>query len=402
MNASSTTPPENAAAGWLAPRRADYLSDLAALVAIDSPTTYPAGVNRVIDWVAERAESWGATLERRSLDSVGDQLAARWPGTGGPRILLCGHADTVHPVGTAGATVPLTPDPAQPDHLLGAGAADMKGGLVTALYAVRAATELGLLGGASVTLAVVPDEEAGSLASVTWLTELAAEHDVGLVLESARANGAIVTGRKGAAFWTLFVDGIPAHAGVEPQKGANAFVQLAHHAVALDAIAASIRGATLVMGTAAAGTAPNVVPAQAWLTIDARAFDVEPLNALVAAVETAVEQTAGCVPRTASRLVGGLNKQPMPRTDAIAAIYEVARRGAACLGFGLLEEVSGGTSDANTLCASGLTVLDGLGPVGGALHSAGEYVQSESLVPRTALVAGLMSRVAAGEWRANT
>jgi glutamate carboxypeptidase len=91
----------------------------------------------------------------------------------------------------------------------------------------------------------------------------------------------------------------------------------------------------------------------------------------------------------------------MPRTASTEALYEVARRGAAVLGFGLTDEVSGGTSDANTLSAAGLTTLDGLGPVGGALHSHREYVDAASIVPRTALVAGLIARVASGEWTTN-
>ena len=380
-------------------------ADLSALVAIDSGTANVSGVNAVQDWLEERARAWGAAVERWAVDDTGDQLLARWPAgdpdqtpgppdpaTPYPRVLLCGHADTVYPEGAA-ALQPLSRDEDQPGRLRGPGAADMKGGLIAALYAVQALREGGRMPPAGVALAVVPDEERGSVRSEAWLRELAAGFDIALVMEPARANGDLVTGRKGGGFWTLEVTGRSAHAGIEPEKGASALIQMAHHALALDAIAPSIEGASLVLGTLQAGTAPNVVPERALMTIDARAFTPDALAELVRAIEASVAHTAGRVPGTASRLKGGVNKAPMPRAEPTVHLYQVAERAAAELGITIGECVTGGTSDANSFADAGLAVLDGLGPVGGAMHTPEEYIEARSLVERTALLAALVARV---------
>jgi glutamate carboxypeptidase len=168
---------------------------------------------------------------------------------------------------------------------------------------------------------------------------------------------------------------------------------MAHHALALDAIAARIEGASLVLGTLQAGTAPNVVPDSARMTIDARAFTAESLAQLVAAIEASCAATAGRVPGTTSRLKGGVNKAPMPRAEPSLRLYAVAQEAAAELGIAIGECVTGGTSDANSFAGAGLAVLDGLGPVGGAMHTPDEYIESESLVERTALLAEIVARV---------
>jgi glutamate carboxypeptidase len=258
---------------------------------------------------------------------------------------------------------------------------------------VQALRESGRMPAAGVALAVVPDEERGSVRSEGWLSELAAGFDIALVMEPARANGDLVTGRKGGGFWTLEVTGRSAHAGIEPERGASALIQMAHHALALDAIAARIEGASLVLGTLQAGTAPNVVPDSARMTIDARAFTAESLAQLVAAIEASCAATAGRVPGTTSRLKGGVNKAPMPRAEPSLRLYAVAQEAAAELGIAIGECVTGGTSDANSFAGAGLAVLDGLGPVGGAMHTPDEYIESESLVERTALLAEIVARV---------
>lgn len=380
---------------WLEARQADYLHDLADLVAIDSGTRDRAGVNRVVDWLAGRMANLGATVERLPGHRHGDRLIGRWTGGAPGRVLLCGHADTVFPPGTAAAR-PFGPDPRDGNRLLGPGVCDMKAGLLAALYAMAALRAHEGETWGQVAMAVVGDEEVGSTESEPWLRELAPTFDAALVLEPARANGNLVTARKGGAFWRVAVMGRAAHAGVEPERGASALVQLAHHVLDMEALKDAVPGATLVMGTARAGEAANMVPPRARMTVDGRAPSAEAMAALVAAVEAGLENPSRRVPGTTTTVEGGPTRPPMPRTAATARLFELARESALRLGFDVGEEATGGGSDGNLLAAAGLPVLDGLGPVGGATHSRHEYVLADSLAPRTAMLASLIARVGAG------
>jgi glutamate carboxypeptidase len=224
--------------------------------------------------------------------------------------------------------------------------------------------------------------------------ELAPRYDAALVLEAGRANGDQVTGRKGGGVWKIKVEGKAAHAGVEPEKGANAFIQLAHHALALDALNGTIPGATLVVGTARAGTVSNMVPPYAEMDVDTRAFEPEALAALDKAVRSTLKATEGIVKGTRTTIEGGITKAAMPRTEGNLRLFSLAKEAAAAQGLTVGEQVTGGTSDGNFLAAAGIPVLDGLGPVGGLDHSPDEYIELDNIVPRTAMLAGLIYRLA--------
>jgi len=377
---------------WLDDRLGPYLEDLGALVNRDCGTRDKAGVDEVIDWVEARCRSLGASTERRPQANFGDLLLARWPGAGEGRVLLSGHADTVYPAGTAAARR-MGRAPGDPNRLVGPGVSDMKSGLLTALYAVAALRALGLDRWSEVAFLCGSEEEVGSPVSRHWLTELAPGFDAGLVLESGRENGDVVTGRKGGGFWTVTVAGRAAHAGAEPERGASAFLQLAHHALAVDAVNGTIPGATVVIGTARAGEAANMVPPHAEMTVDGRALDPAGLEALAEAVGGAIARTRGLVPGTTTTVRGEVTRATMPRGEGSLRLFRLAQDSAAALGLVIGEQVSGGTSDANFLAAAGLPVLDGLGPVGGASHTPDEYLLVDSIVPRTALLAGLILRL---------
>ncbi len=378
---------------WLDAALDNYLEDLAALVNRDCGTAYKAGVDQVVEWLEARMRLWGAEVERRPHERFGDMLLARWQGQGQGRILLSAHADTVYPVGTA-AQRPMQPAPDDPTRLLGPGVADMKSGLLSGLYAIAALRALGLDRWEEVAMIVSSDEEVGSVASQPWLEELAQRYEAGLVLEAGRANGDIVTGRKGGGLWRVVVHGKAAHAGVEPEKGANAFVQLAHHALALDAINGTIPGATVVIGTAQAGEVSNMVPPHAEMEVDVRAYEPEALAALDRAIHAAIEGSAGRVAGTRTELLGGRYKEPMPRSEANLRLFQQALEASEAQGFSIGEQVTGGTSDGNFLAGAGLPVLDGLGPIGGLDHSPDEYLLADSIVPRTAMLASLILRLA--------
>jgi glutamate carboxypeptidase len=384
--------PDRVVRRWLEAALQDYLDDLGVLVNHDCGTSNKEGVDQVAGWVEARMQQLGADVERRAVADYGDMLLGRWPGRGRGRILLSGHLDTVYPPGVA-AERPMRRAGDDPDHLMGPGVADMKSGLLSGLYAIAVLRALGLDRWEEVAMICNSEEEVGSPVSSAWLGELAGQYEAALVLEAARANGDVVTGRKGGGSWVVRVEGKAAHAGVEPEKGANAFVQLAHHALAIDALNGAIPGATVVIGTAQGGLAANMVPPHAEMTVDGRALEPEALAQLDEAIREAVEASGRRVPGTQSHLQGGITKYPMPRTEPTLRLYRLARESAAAQGFTINEQVTGGTSDGNYLAMKGIAVLDGLGPVGGLDHSPDEYIRVDTIVPRTAMLAGLIYRL---------
>ncbi len=377
---------------WLESKLDSYLLDLGELVNQDCGTLYKAGVDEIVDWVENRLLLWGADVERRPEEQYGDMLLARWRGSGRGRILLSGHVDTVYPIGTAEKR-PMHRAINDANHLLGPGVTDMKSGLLSGLYAVAALRAVGLDEWEEVAFAINSEEERGSPVSRYWLEQLTKHYDVGLVLEAARENGNIVTGRKGGGTWTIMVEGKAAHAGVEPEKGANAIVQMAHYAVALDAINGTIPGVTVVPGTIQGGEVSNMVPPYAEMKVDTRAMDPEGIQSLKEAVQAVLRDHRERVPGTKTRIEGGIYMDAMPRTEQNLRLFALAKESAEAQGFTIGEQMTGGMSDANILAAAGLPVLDGLGPVGGLDHSPNEYLRIETIIPRTAMLAGLIHRL---------
>lgn len=376
---------------YLAPRLETYLDELTRLCAIECPTANKHGVDEAGAWVRAWASARGWTVRGYPDAAAGDGLAITMRGgaAGGPRYLLAAHLDTVYPTGTAAAH----PARREGERLFAPGSADNKSGLLSALYALAALEDCGLLASVGkITLACGGDEEvAGMRASTALLRELAGEHDVALVLEAGRAGGEIVSARKGIGEWTLDVTGRAAHAGAEPHKGASAVLALAQQVVALHLLNGMRPGVTVNVGVIAGGTAHNVVAASARAEIDvrvARADDMEPVAAAIERITA-----APYVPGVRTTLTGGWHLPPMVRSPAIAALAVLARACARELDFDLADIGTGGVSYANLLSGEGLPALDGLGPVGGNAHNADEeYVRVPSIVPRTALLALLMLR----------
>ncbi len=375
----------------LRPRLSRYIDELGALCAIESPSGHLPGLARMADWVLGWAADRGWVVQSVPDAVAGDSLVVRVPGSveSGSRLMLAAHMDTVYPVGTAAAR-PLR---REGEKLLGPGAADNKSGMLSGLYALAALEDAGLLGQiGAISLICGSDEEVHMRASGALLRELAPDHDAAFVLESGRANGNIVGARKGIGAWKLEVTGRAAHAGVEPWKGANAVAALAQQIVALQALNGMRPGLTLNVGIVSGGTVVNVVPDAACAELEARVVHTEDMQPLADAL--AHIATAPYVPGTSATLSGGWHIAPMARTPEIAALAELADKCARELGFSVAAAATGGASYANILSEAGLPVLDGLGPVGGQVHSPDEYLLAESIVPRTALLALLLLRYA--------
>lgn len=376
---------------YLTDRLPAYLDDLRALVSIDSGSQHKAGVDAVNGWLAERLAGLGFTVEFQPQSCVGDNLLATRRGSGQGRILLLGHSDTVYPVGTA-ARRPMV---ITGDKILGPGTCDMKAGLLSGLYALAALAEIGFDRFGSLTYLCVSDEETDPRYSPPLIRSASRQADAVLTLEAARQNGDIVTARKGVQWYTVEAFGRSAHAGVEPEKGSNAILALAHHLVALEQLNGLRPGVTLNVGSLQGGSDfPSMVPDYAKMRLDLRAFSAAEQEALVDAVRRQLAQPV--VPGVTVKLTLEESSvlPPMERTPQVAELEALACRAASELGFTVRGASTGGASDASLAAGEGAPVLDGLGPIGGLDHGPDEYIELSSIVPRTALLARLIMAIA--------
>jgi glutamate carboxypeptidase len=350
---------------------------LAGLVGIESPSSDPALVAKCGDAVggaAERMLGCGPP-ERVVVDGT---THFRWRFGAASRVVLIGHLDTVWPAGTLNRW----PFAVDGNRASGPGAFDMKAGIVQALFALA-----GLASRDGVTLLLTADEELGSPTSRQLIEDTVAGAGAALILEpSAGAGGAVKTARKGVSNYELVAHGRAAHAGLEPEKGLNATVEIAHQVLALESIARPAVGTTVTPTVMQSGTATNVVPAEARVKVDVRATSI----AEQSRVDTAIRERAAVLPGVRLEVLGGPNRPPL-EARASAALFAQAQRCATALGLPALEGVEvGGGSDGNFTAAMGVPTLDGLGPVGDGAHAEGEYVLVDAMPQRAALLAALI------------
>lgn len=373
---------------FLETRRQDYLAELTTLAALDSSSFDKEDVNHVVDWLEQRLVALGFMVERHPQAKAGDNLLAVRRGQGTGRVLLVGHSDTVFPHGTA-AQRPVT---YQGDKLLGPGTCDMKAGLLTGIYAIEALDALGFDDYEQIGCLIVSDEEIDERPSIPLIQATCRQYDAVLTLEAARENGDIVTARKGVRSFAAQAHGRAAHSGVEPEKGRNAILAMAHHIIALQKLNDPARGISVNVGVTEGGRLRNIVPDYAAIRFEARAFTQDDLNSVTEAILGVFEQAP--VPDVRFEVAYEQTSPPMPRTEAVARLEALAIKNAAALGFDLKGASTGGAADAAFAAGEGVPALDGLGPVGGLDHGPDEYILVSSIVPRTALLAYLMMDIA--------
>ncbi len=369
-----------------------YLRDLERLVNIDCGSYTPAGVDEIGRWVTAYLEGMGADVDVRPDPSgrYGATVVGTFSGTpGGLRVLLIGHMDTVFDPGTA-ADRPFRIDDGV---AYGPGVTDMKSGLLAGLYALRAILgEVRELPFERLTFIANPDEEIGSPTSSVHIRTAAADADAALVLECARANGDIVSARKGILDTRIAINGRAAHAGVEPEKGRSAILEAARIVRELHALNGRWDGVTVNVGKIAGGTRPNVVAERCDLDVDVRSTTADGLREVEAAVRAIA--AAREVPDTTVDLEVRVAWLPMEKLERSGRLVDHATAIAARLGFDVKDTATGGASDANSTSGMGVPTLDGLGPIGGNDHSPAEYLDVDSIVPRTTLLAGLLLAIA--------
>lgn len=364
----------------------DYENDLAQLVSIDSGSHDPSGVNRVADWVQQRLEELGCDTERRTLDpAYGDLVVGRRAGTGSRRVVLFAHMDTVFDCGVA-ALRPFSIDGNGLAH--GPGVTDDKAGVVAGLHAASHLIAAGAEAYGELVLVFTPDEEIGSPVGGPALQHIARGADAAFCLECARENGDLVVARKGAVDLEITINGVAAHSGIEPEKGAHAGLEAAHLTVFLQALADPTQRLTVNVGMLRAGERVNVVPDRATMHVEMRAAQKHVLDGALQRLR--VRAGAPVVAGTSVDVREVDYCPPMEETAAGNILASTALGRAKQLGFEPGLAHTGGVSDANRVAVLGVPTLDGLGPVGGGDHSPAEWLDLASVPRRVALLASLI------------
>ncbi len=342
------------------------LAALEALVKCESPTEDLKACNDVVRLASDIATRvLGTPAEIRQIEG----RPVFWWGAAKPDVVLLAHLDTVWPIGSF---TPLWQ--IEGDVLRGPGTYDMKAGFVQALFALKGIT-------GSVALVGTTDEETGSHASRKLIQDLASHAKAVLVLEAA-IDGKVKTGRKGTAMYQVHVHGRAAHAGLEPEKGINATVEIAHIVTALGFLENKEKQTTVVPTLVKAGNSTNTVPDYGVLDIDARSYSTDELNRVDAAIRALVPLH----PEARIEVTGGLNRPPLETTSTME-LYERAEKVAARIGMPPLGHASvGGASDGNFAAAAGAKVLDGLGAVGSGAHATTEWISIKALEERSAFL----------------
>jgi glutamate carboxypeptidase len=369
-------------------RQAEVEAFMEALVEVESPSGDAEGSRAVVELLVQAAGRLKCVdaIERVDAPDFGQHLVIRafQKQNAGKQILLVGHTDTVHERGT------LSKRPWRRDNgrIYGPGIFDMKANCALAIEVLRTLDELNVTSSFGVSLVLTCDEEVGSLSGWPLIERVVRSEETryAFVMEPPASGGRVKTGRKGTGIFAIKVEGRAAHAGLEPEKGASAILELARQTEQLHAINLSGSGITLNVGVVHGGTRSNVVAAEAEGEIDVRfSTEAESLE-----IERILSNLKPIDERTKVFVSGGINRPPMERTAAVIELFEKARAIAAQLDFELGEAQVGGASDGNFLAAMGIPVLDGLGISGDGAHAVHEHIEADDIARRGALMGGLL------------
>ena len=360
------------------------LAGLRPWIECESPTFDAAAVNRMMALASRDLAVLGATIERiPGRMGFGDCVRARLshPRAGEPGILLMGHLDTVHPVGTL-AALPWRRDGGR---CYGPGILDMKGGNFLALEALRQLQRAAITTPLPVTVLFTSDEEVGSPSTRDLIEAEALRHRYVLVPEPGRRDGAVVTGRYAIARFNLEAVGRPSHAGARLGEGRSAIRRMAQKLIEIEGM--TDEDCTFSVGVVQGGQWVNCVATTCRgeaLSMAKRQTDLDHAVARMLALSGTEDGVTFTVTRGVTR--------PVWEPDAATrALYETACGIAGKLGFAIGQESAGGGSDANFTGALGIPSLDGLGALGDGLHTLGEYIEIDSLARRGKLIAGLLA-----------
>jgi glutamate carboxypeptidase len=373
---------------FIAKRQDEILSLIIKLVETESPSGDVEGSRAVVDLLekAARAISSVNSIEKIPSPGYGEHLRINAFGgsdNDGQKTLLLGHTDTVHQRGTLSAQKGIR---AEDGRFYGPGIFDMKASCAVALQVLRCLTALELCPQRPVTLLLTCDEETGSAKGrqlVETEARLAAQV---LVLEPPAPGGCVKTARKGVGIWKVSAQGIASHAGLNPEAGASAILELARQTERFHSMSDATGGTNFNVGVMSGGTRVNVVAEQAEMEIEARFSTVKEAQR----IGDLMGKLQPFDNRVRLTVKGGINRPPIERTSGIVRLYRQAREIALQLGFELEERSVGGASDGNFAAALNVPVLDGLGVDGDGAHAAHEHILVTDIARRSALLAGLV------------
>ncbi len=372
---------------YFSERQDSILDTIRQLVELESSSREAARLDEIARVVSNLASPFADEIELISVPEVGTHVSAKFFGSANEKqLLIIGHLDTVWPVGTL-ERIPFRIT--EEGHAHGPGIFDMKSGVAIALEAIRALRDLEIPTRRPVRLLLTCDEEIGSATSRTLIEEAAINAAAALVLEPPIPGGIVKTARKGVGVFSVRAIGRAAHAGLDPARGVNAIVELAHQVLRLASLNDFSRGTTVSVGVIRGGTTSNVVPAEAIARVDVRFTN----DAEGARIEETIRSIQPVLKESRLEISGGLNRPPMVRTAGNAELFGKARSLAAELGFGLEEGSVGGGSDGNFTSALGVPTLDGLGVDGAGAHADHEHIIISDIPRRAALLARLIETV---------
>lgn len=383
-NAAHTCGPAPALLDWLTRRQDAMVAHLTELVRLESPSGDPPRLEPVFEQVGRELTGLLFDVRRRPGRTTAGALYARPAARvrGAPFQLVLGHLDTVWSVGT----INRMPCMIEGELLRGPGAYDAKGGVTQLVFALRALAAHGLVPAVTPVVILGGDEEIGSPDSTAAIRRAARRADRALVLEpSLGMDGRLKTARKGVGRYRVTIGGRAAHAGLDPEAGASAILELAHVVQALFALNDPANGVTVNVGQVDGGTGANVIAPRASAVVDVRV----PTRAQGDRLEEALQEIAPVTPGTTVTIEGSIGRPPLVPSPSGRRLWTRARAHGRSLGLALNEARAGGGSDG---CTTGqwTATLDGLGPVGGGAHALHEHVQFAALPARAALLALLL------------
>ncbi|MEP7076199.1 MAG: M20 family metallopeptidase [Acidobacteriota bacterium] len=367
-------------------REGEITGSIREIVDQESPSHDVERSRTVVSVVEHAARSLNLDLniEKIDADGFGRHLLIKAFPSAEKHFFLLGHTDTVHPVGTN----EQNPTRIEGDKFFGCGIFDMKANIVLMLEALRFLAETGIQPARPVAILLSCDEEVGSFTGRPLVEREAANAEACFVFEPS-LDGMVKTGRKGTGMFTLRAHGIPAHAGLEPEIGASAILEISRQIEKLHLSNDPEIGTTVNVCTVKGGTTTNVIPEHAEATIDVRFSSM----AEAERIENEVRGLTAFDNRVTLEILGGINRPPMERTAQVVKLYKKARDLAASFDYDLGETQVGGASDGNFVGALGVPVLDGLGITGAGAHTLNEHILVSDIRKRATLVTLLLSSV---------
>jgi glutamate carboxypeptidase len=360
----------------------EILNKLLHWVRIESPTTDKPSVDRFGEELAGEFSDLGMLLEVDTQESRGNHLVARW-GRPEAKVLLIGHLDTVWDLGT----LEKMPVRVEGDLAYGPGIFDMKSGIVIAYFALRLLRDHGFHR-SNITLLLNSDEEEGSETSRALIEQEARTAECVFVLEPGGPENSLKTKRRGVGQYKIAVQGKAAHAGIEPEKGVSAVLELAHQVIEVQSWNALRSGISVNANIVRGGSRSNVIADEAHALVDVRCDGIDDMTWIE-------EHFRGLTPRNQNAILhvdGAVDRPPLVRSEQVLALFQQAQLLGSEFHYPLREFWTGGGSDGNFTAALGIPTLDGMGAEGAGAHASNEHVIVSSLPKRTNLLYQLLRK----------